>query len=931
MEAPLVTELLSRAETAELQLSGTLDGMSMGALLEMRRAVCAPIQTERSLRGIVFAGARNKQAGLEKSVVERLATELAIVAQVEDERRRARERQEDVVSASRILGSLASSAPMDALLASVADDCVKGSGSEFGLKAVFAVIGEIRFPGKEKSGEPATNVTGSAVPGAPDIGMEFLWRSGDPTWTSAMEREPILGLWRRALESRRAEGGEPDAGGSSKVARIMAFPLQSGEEPLGILVAGLRQKDVSLATLERLELRAAVATQALLARRRSLELEQQRNWTRALLQAGSEPLILVEPDGTIAKLNENARTLLGDSERFANSADAERHFADLFQARERTQIEAWFQAHRNGKASKVAGIEPLDCELATGAKVRLESIPAPGGEITAIRLSLIEGDNSEAAEERRAELELRNVIEWLDEGVVLFDDRQEVRVMNTRFAQMAGLTPQESTRTQNLHRLVARMANQTAEPDKFASRWLALAHGTESGVRDELQLLLPVPRVLERAARPVLDSEGGRLGRVEIYRDLTAQRVFHSTLIQTEKLAALGQMVTTIAHELSNPLTSILGYAQRLLAHNRENGPWHARQILHEAERASTILKQLLLTARNSRPERRKVQLNQIVARTLELQSPSLGLEKVHIELDLDPDLPLVLGDAGQLQQVLMNLIGNARQAIEQEGKAGTVRIRTRRAGGTHALLEVSDNGPGISEAVIAKIFDPFFTTKPAGIGTGLGLSIVLGIVREHGGQVRVTSPPGGGATFSIELPAVPSDERQLLPRGVDELDSEEDEASVESATAGQEAVLAPWAGRRVLVVEDEATVAQLIADVLKDEGLDVDVLLDGREALRQAATEAYDLVICDMKMPELDGEQFYRRLARTGNPLSRRVLFVTGDVLAAQTRQFLQRNALAHLAKPFRVEELTEKVRQVLTEISPLKLRVTKTKVARN
>jgi CheY-like chemotaxis protein len=204
--------------------------------------------------------------------------------------------------------------------------------------------------------------------------------------------------------------------------------------------------------------------------------------------------------------------------------------------------------------------------------------------------------------------------------------------------------------------------------------------------------------------------------------------------------------------------------------------------------------------------------------------------------------------------------------------------------------------------------------------------------VREHGGQVRVTSPPGGGATFAIELPAVPSDERQLLPTGVDQRDSDEDEASGESATAGrEEAVLAPWAGSRVLIVEDEATVAQLIADVLKDEGLDVEVLLDGREALRQAATEAYDLVICDMKMPDLDGEQFYRRLAKAGNPLSRRVLFVTGDVLAAHTRQFLQRNALAHLAKPFRVEELTEKVRQVLTEISPLKLRVTKTKVARN
>jgi two-component system, cell cycle sensor histidine kinase and response regulator CckA len=462
-----------------------------------------------------------------------------------------------------------------------------------------------------------------------------------------------------------------------------------------------------------------------------------------------------------------------------------------------------------------------------------------------------------------------------------------------------------------------------------------MAHGSGTGVRDELQLLLPTPRVLERAARPVLDGEGTRLGRVEIYRDLTAQRVFHSKLIQTEKLAALGQMVTSIAHELSNPLTSILGYAQRLVARNGASGSWHnAQQIMHEAERASTILKQLLLTARNSRPERRKVLINEIVMRTLELQNASLRAEKITVELDLDAQLPFVLGEAGQLQQVLMNLIGNARQAIGETGQSGTIGIRTRRAGGTHALLEVSDDGPGIPQTIIAKVFDPFFTTKPAGIGTGLGLSIVLGIVRDHGGQVRVSSPPGGGATFSIELPAVPSDEKQRLPRIVEERRESEEEWASEGAgpdVGRLEGELGPWVGSRVLVVEDEATVAQLIADVLKDEGLEVEVLLDGREALRRAGAQDYDLVICDMKMPDLDGEQFYRRLAKAENPLSRRVLFVTGDVLAAHTRQFLQRNAVAHLAKPFRVEELIEKVREVWMEINPRKIGENKSKVARN
>ena len=247
------------------------------------------------------------------------------------------------------------------------------------------------------------------------------------------------------------------------------------------------------------------------------------------------------------------------------------------------------------------------------------------------------------------------------------------------------------------------------------------------------------------------DAAGRKLGRAEIYRDLTARRVFQSKLLQTEKLAALGQMVTGVAHELSNPLTSILGYAQRLLLRDDAAGRTEeARKIYQEAERASTILRQLLLNARETQPERRRVSLNQVVLQTVELQRLGLPAERIRLNLELDPVPPSVHGDAGQLQQVLMNLVGNARQAIEESGKGGNIWVRTKRTGEGGVLLEVSDDGPGIPEAIMARIFDPFFTTKPAGVGTGLGLAIVLGIVREHGGQLKVSSPPGGGAVFTI-------------------------------------------------------------------------------------------------------------------------------------------------------------------------------------
>jgi CheY-like chemotaxis protein len=305
------------------------------------------------------------------------------------------------------------------------------------------------------------------------------------------------------------------------------------------------------------------------------------------------------------------------------------------------------------------------------------------------------------------------------------------------------------------------------------------------------------------------------------------------------------------------------------------------------------------------------VSLNHVVLQAMDLQKFGLAAEKIDVELDLDPELPAVHGDAGHLQQVLMNLVGNARQAIEQQGSGGIIRVRTKNLGRQGVHLEVEDNGPGIPQAILSRIFDPFFTTKPAGVGTGLGLAVVLSVVREHGGRVHASRSPEGGAVFQVELPAAAGGMPQQEAIG---------STLPQTAPGIQETALTGARARasRVLVVEDEPTVARLIADVMEDEGFDVDVLLDGREALERAARMSYDLVICDMKMPGLDGQHFYKSLARTGNPLRERFLFVTGDIVAAQTREFLARNHLPHVAKPFRVEELTEKVRAVLASQAP-------------
>jgi signal transduction histidine kinase/ActR/RegA family two-component response regulator len=811
-QPPLPAELLMSLQTVEQDVNEAPDEPMIGALLEMRRVLWVPLEVHAQLRGILFAGCRKKKARLPRGVLESVAAELALVIELEDERRLGRKRHQD---SRRMLAALASSESPSDILAGIVKDCTQKGDHQVEPSAVFAAIGCLVDPPKTRK---------SASHPLPQ-NIRFVWQSGAAAWIRALESEELSGVWRRALESHRVAGSEPGiASHQGQVARVVAWPLEAGGETLGALVAGVRGSTASLAALERLErleLCAGRAVPALLRLKRSEE-----------------------------------------------AADLELRHREVLAA--------------------------------------LEKQP----------------DHSEQRDTERGVTEVLNVIEWLEEGVVLFGANQEVRALNSRFGQIIGITPEELGGIKTLNDLVATLGARTADARNFAESWHGLDLSDEGGVREELHLVRPVPRLLERAARPIFNAKGALLGRVEIYRDLTAQRLFQSKLLQTEKLAELGQMVTGIAHELSNPLTSILGYAQRLLLRRDPVGESHeARQIFQEAERASAILRQLLLSARESLPERRRVALNQVVSRALELQRFSLASDDIHVQLDLEPVLPFVQGDPGQLQQVLMNLIGNARQAIEEHGKGGTIHVKTKRIAEKRVLLEVGDDGPGIPQGIQARIFDPFFTTKPAGVGTGLGLAIVLRIVREHGGRLHLASNLGQGTVFSIELPAMAAVEMSLPATGgavparprLEPLPAPE---LLETAQAG--AILGSWAGTRVLVLEDEPTVARLIADVLEDEGLRVDVLLDAREALDRAAREDYALAICDMKMPEIDGEHFYQALARAKNPLRERFLFVTGDVLAARTRDFLERNQLPHVAKPFRVEELTEKIRSVLEAALP-------------
>jgi signal transduction histidine kinase/ActR/RegA family two-component response regulator len=502
-----------------------------------------------------------------------------------------------------------------------------------------------------------------------------------------------------------------------------------------------------------------------------------------------------------------------------------------------------------------------------------------------------------------AESLVDTLLESVGCGVLLFGPAGELWALNDRFVEIVEGEPERLRKLERFEDFVTALAERFADAEKTDARWRERFERGEAAW-DELELTQPRRKNLERVARPVLDGKGRRLGWVEIYHDVTSQRMMESRLFQSQRVAALGQLLSGIAHEINNPLTSIVGYAQLLL--RRPGGPNRdadARRILEEAERASRIAQNLLLFAREAKLERTLVNLNEIAERTVALRTYEQRLENIRLECSFDPHLPLILADAAQLLQVLLNLVVNAEQAILLGSDRGRIWLTTRHVS-DRVALEVADDGPGVSPEIAGRIFDPFFTTKPPGVGTGLGLSILYGIVQQHGGEVTVEDRPGGGAIFRVELPvgaAAKFENPQLIP-------------GVERPLAGVPSLLVELDRRRILVVEDEPTVARLIADVLGEDGHFVDSVLDSRDALELVRRHTYDLVICDLRMPHLDGRGFYRELVRQGSPLEHRFMFVTGDTLAPRTVDFLEESGVPYLAKPFLVEELKDAVNRALT-----------------
>ena len=573
-------------------------------------------------------------------------------------------------------------------------------------------------------------------------------------------------------------------------------------------------------------------------------------------------------------------------------ADAEEHRDELH--------ETWFR-HASSAATPLHAVAIVPVQRG-GERIGAVTIASARREaFTPLQLERVEAmsdllsvalANAELFETmRQAEWRFRTLFRAAPDAVLtVLQTTGRVREANDAVREVFGLEP---------HQVVGRsLADLVAEDDRASlERMIASAFAGAPG-RTEVQVVHPAQ---PDAPRKVVALAASRLPEADppsallIGRDMTHERQMHARLMESDRLAAVGELVAGVAHEVNNPLSSISAFAQLLLrditlsAQQRES----IEVIRAETTRASQVVKDLLAFARRSEPQRVPLDLNAVVTRSLRMRQYQFDETGVRVETELADDLPAVMGDGRQLQQVCLNLLTNAIQAMSAGG--GTLRVRSRREGAV-VRLDVADSGPGMAPHVRQHVFEPFFTTKKEGEGTGLGLSVSYGIVTAHGGTIELVETGPQGTTFRVTLPAgeSPAD----TPEGA------RDQAAIP--------LRSPIAGIRLLFVDDEPALRNGMKAYGELRGFTVITAADGNAALETTRSVGVDAIVCDLRMPGMDGIAFHEQLRQERPGLAARTVFITGDVVASvASRGSVSRQPV--LTKPFVFDRIEEAVIAVM------------------
>jgi signal transduction histidine kinase/CheY-like chemotaxis protein len=487
--------------------------------------------------------------------------------------------------------------------------------------------------------------------------------------------------------------------------------------------------------------------------------------------------------------------------------------------------------------------------------------------------------------EQRAQADRMRVLgaalDQLPEGVRIVDERGEVVYTNASYRRLLGndTAADPFAAAADGDALRRDMVNALAED------------GTWRGVLTCTTAETGHPAPVELVAASVVLAE--RTLTFALVRDLTDEIARETHLRRAERLASVGTLVTGVAHELNNPLTAIAGFAELMLLEQRSDDDREVLNLtLREATRAAKIVADLRLLATESLSapsEYGPVDINEIVRQVLKLQRYTLETDSIGIVDDMAPDVAPVHGNATGLEQVVLNLIVNACQALaDRTLPIRKITVRTR-VDANMVVLRISDSGPGIQQNLIDRIFDPFFTTRSPGDGMGLGLSVVHRIVTDHGGRIEVQSPIGAGAVFVVSLPVshVAADEpvTETVPRPVN---------------------------LHVLVVDDEEPIRRALTRYLNRRGHTVDVAADGAAALDLIDSGNFDVILSDLRMPGMGGELMLDNLREHNPSAARRVMFMTGHV-ARDDASLMSRYAdVEVIEKPFSLSEIGQAVEEV-------------------
>jgi len=404
-------------------------------------------------------------------------------------------------------------------------------------------------------------------------------------------------------------------------------------------------------------------------------------------------------------------------------------------------------------------------------------------------------------------------------------------------------------------------------------------------------------RRFQTSAGLILNKEGQVIGVQGCSRDITERAALQRQLIQSEKLAALGKLVSGVAHELNNPLTGVLGYGELIAADGDATSKIKsmALKVVECAERSKKVVENLLSFARQKDFERTQVKMNEVVESAVLLREHHFKVNNVTINRQYGESLPMLWVDEDELAQVFLNLLNNGFDAISESGKSGTITVSTEKAG-RRIFVTFEDTGPGVQGDIAARIFDPFVTTKEVGRGTGLGLAVSHGIVERHGGRIYHDRSCQDGARFVVELPLL-----------AEPLDAPPDDQEEEEKDIGT-----PVGDGRILVVDDEQVLLDFLRRALETHGYSVVTTDNGEEAQAHLENQRFDLLITDMKMPgTVDGKALCELACR--NEGSTKVIIITGDTVGLATDDSLKGLDAILLPKPFSVKNLLRTVNKAL------------------